>query len=218
MSNPTVEHLTKLSPQLQRSFTLDEDFAPLPKTGGCDWLLSHNEPGQTYRQFLNCLPNMPGAPGGRNIIYLQALGKFPESAPKIKTLHKYMEACFHPMTVKMAPALGVAKNGPVKSRMNRGNLQWNCVDVLNHLQRRVPRDAYILKDVTMTDLYPNEEWNFVFGMARIKNRLETFSFSRYRKDPTVALKFDPAVRHQYLATFLNDHKMTDEAKWFEKRI
>ncbi|MDG1070273.1 MAG: hypothetical protein P8P32_01575 [Akkermansiaceae bacterium] len=50
--------------------------------------------------------------------------------------------------------------------------------------------------VTMTDLYPNEEWNFVFGMARIKNRLETFSFSRYRKDPTVALKFDPAVRHQ----------------------
>ncbi len=218
MSNSTVEHLTELLPQLQRSFTSDGDFAPLPKPGGCDWLLSHNEPGQTYRQFLNYRPNMPGARGGLNIIYLQALGKFPESALKIKTLHKYMEAYFHPMTAKLAPALGVAKNGPVKSRMNGGNLQWNCVDVLNHLQRRVPRDAYILMDVAMTDLYQNQEWNFVFGMARIKNRVGTFSFSRYRKDPTIALKFDRAIRHQKLATFLNDHKMTDEAKWFEKRI
>jgi archaemetzincin len=106
-----------------------------------------------------------------------------------------MEAYFHPMTVKVAPALGVAKNGPVKSRMSGGNLQWNCVDVLNHLQRRVPREAYIVMAATMSDLYPSEEWNFVFGMARIKNRVGTFSFARYGKDPTIALKFDPAVRH-----------------------
>lgn len=30
-----------------------------------------------------------------------------------------------------------------------------------------------------------------------------------------SLKFDPTARYQKLATFLNDLKMTDEAKWFE---
>ncbi|MDB4735169.1 hypothetical protein OAF53_00555 [Akkermansiaceae bacterium] len=127
-----------------------------------------------------------------------------------------MEAYFHPMKIKLAPALAAAKNGPVNSRMNGGNLQWNCVDILNHLQRRVPRNAYILKDVTMNDIYQSQEWSFIFGMARIKNRVGTFSFARDGKGRTIALKFDRAIRHQKISTFLNDHKMTDEAKWFEK--
>ncbi|MDB2429394.1 hypothetical protein OAE47_03105 [Akkermansiaceae bacterium] len=120
------------------------------------------------------------------------------------------------MKIKLAPALAAAKNGPVNSRMNGGNLQWNCVDILNHLQRRVPRNAYILKDVTMNDIYQSQEWSFIFGMARIKNRVGTFSFARDGKGRTIALKFDRAIRHQKISTFLNDHKMTDEAKWFEK--
>ena len=83
--------LTDLPLQLQRTFTLDRDFAPLPKPGDSDWLSSHNEQGQTYRQFLNSRPNMPGI-GERNIISLQSLGKFPKSAPKIDPLHNYLEA------------------------------------------------------------------------------------------------------------------------------
>ncbi len=51
-----------------------------------------------------------------------------------------------------------------------------------------------------------------------KTRLGTFSFTRYEKDSTIALKFDPAVHYQKLTTFLNDYKITDEAKGFEKRI
>jgi archaemetzincin len=33
--------------------------------------------------------------------------------------------------------------------------------------------------ITMTDLYPNESWNFVFGQASIENRVGVFSFARY---------------------------------------
>jgi len=182
-----IGSMNGLSPKLQRTFTPGDDFSALPEPGPSDWLSSHKEPGQTFRQFLKSRPNKPGA-GGRNIIYLQPLGKFPDSAPKIATLHEYMEAYFHPMKVKVAPALGVAKKGPVKSRMNGGQLQWNCIDVLDLLELRVPRDAYIVMGITMTDLYPSEEWNFVFGMARIKNRVGAFSFARYGNDPTTALK------------------------------
>ena len=182
-----VGSLSGLSPELQRTFTAEDDFAPLPKPGFSDWLANHKEPGQTYQQFINSRPNMPGA-GGRNIIYLQPLGKFPDSAPKIETLHKYMEAYFHPMKVKVAPSLEIANSVLVKSRKNAGRLQWNCLDILNLLQKRVPRDAYIVMGITMTDLYPSEDWNFVFGMARIKNRVGAFSFARYGDDPTLALK------------------------------
>ena len=182
-----IGSLEGLSPDLQRTFIPGDDFAPLPEPGGSDWLASQKEPGQTYREFLNSRPNMPGA-GGRKIIYLQPLGKFPANAPKVETLRKYMEAYFHPMEVKVTPNLGIAKDGPIKSRMHAGQFQWNCVDILDQLQRRVPRDAYIVMGITMTDLYPSEEWNFVFGMARIKNRVGTFSFARYGDDPTTALK------------------------------
>ena len=33
--------------------------------------------------------------------------------------------------------------------------------------------------VCLSDLYPKDEWNFVFGLASIKNRIGVFSFARY---------------------------------------
>mgnify|MGYP000107882883 CR=1 FL=1 len=33
--------------------------------------------------------------------------------------------------------------------------------------------------VTMTDLYPSEDWNFVFGQASLRNRVGAYSFARY---------------------------------------
>ncbi|HBE96114.1 MAG TPA: hypothetical protein DDW68_02940 [Verrucomicrobiales bacterium] len=54
------------------------------------------------------------------------------------------QAFFHPTKARATPVLGVAENGPVKSCMNGGNLQWQCVDVLNLLQLRTPCDASIV--------------------------------------------------------------------------
>lgn len=31
----------------------------------------------------------------------------------------------------------------------------------------------------MVDLYPDENWNFVFGQASLSNRIGVFSFARY---------------------------------------
>ena len=47
---------------------------------------------------------------------------------------------------------------------------------MNSLRRRHPVS---LKGVTLRDLYPSPEWNYVFGEASIKDRVGIYSFARY---------------------------------------
>ena len=169
-----VGSLFNLSPDLKAAFEVGDDFNPLPEPGPTDWLTSHKEQGQTYKQFLRSSPNRPGA-RGRKFIYLQPIGDFPEKAPQMDTLKKYLEAYFSPMPVKVSGAL-VLKN--LEGVTTRGE-QVNCTDLLNVLQVRIPKDAYVVMGVTMKDLYPGDGWNFVFGMARLKARCGVFSFARY---------------------------------------
>lgn len=176
-----------LSTPLRRAFAANNDFKPIPKPQLGSWLASQKETGQTYQEFVKSRPNKPGI-GGRNFIYLQPIGDFPESAPKLTTLKSYLEAYFYPMKVKLAPSINALNNPKIKKRKNFEQTQLNCIDLLNQLQLRVPRDAYIVMGVTMTDLYPADDWNFVFGMARIKNRVGVFSFARYGDDPIISLK------------------------------
>lgn len=66
----------------------------------------------------------------------------------------------------------------------------------------LPKDAYAMIAVTMTDLYPKESWNFVFGSARLRHRVGVFSFARYhpsfRGDPvdenTPAIVFERSAK------------------------
>lgn len=169
-----IGSLLHLSPELKEAFTPREGFKDLPKPGPGDWLSSHPEPGQTFRQYLQSKPNRAGA-GGRRFIYLQPIGEFPDGAPSMETLKGYLEAYFHPMPVKLARPLMLKPSPLIKTRGD----QVNCTDLLNVLQKRVPRDAYVLMAVTMKDLYPGPEWNFVFGVARLKMRCGVFSFARY---------------------------------------
>jgi len=47
------------------------------------------------------------------------------------------------------------------------------------LPRRLPDDAVTLTAVTMTDLYPGEGWNFVFGEALLRGRVGVYSLRRH---------------------------------------
>jgi len=52
-------------------------------------------------------------------------------------------------------------------------------DVLDLLKTRLPEDAFALLGVTMMDLYPDPNWNFVFGQASLRDRVGVYSFTRY---------------------------------------
>jgi archaemetzincin len=179
-----VGSLFHLSPDLKVAFEPGEDFQPIPKPGGFDWLATHEEEGQTFDQFLKSKPNRPGE-RGRKFIYLQPVGEFPEGSPKLETLKSYLEAYFHPMPVKLAKTLTLKPDSKIQTRGE----QVNSTDLLNALQKRVPADAHVMMAVTMNDLYPGPGWNFVFGVARLKRRCGVFSFARYgiEEDQKLAL-------------------------------
>ena len=67
------------------------------------------------------------------------------------------------------------------SRINpgTGKKQWLTPELLRTIWEKLPADAYAMLAVTMTDLYPDESWNFVFGQALPEKRVGVFSFARY---------------------------------------
>ena len=42
-----------------------------------------------------------------------------------------------------------------------------------------PSDAFCILGMTKIDIYPRDEWNFVFGLADTGTQSGVFSFARY---------------------------------------
>ena len=174
-----IGDLKELSAAEKVAFTDTGDGAFLPKTkpGANDWLAQQKEPGQTFVSYLNSTPNLPGKV--RSVIYILPIGEFPEeSAPDLQMLLDYTRAYYHPMEVLMKPAVADAEV-KAKSRINGRVKQWLAPDVMRWMKPQLNDDAYAMISVTMTDLYPDPRWNYVFGMASFRQRVGVFSFARY---------------------------------------
>jgi archaemetzincin len=46
------------------------------------------------------------------------------------------------------------------------------------LKAHLPDDAVVYLGITTADLYPSEDWNFVFGQARFEERVGVYSVAR----------------------------------------
>jgi archaemetzincin len=162
--------------RLQRAFDPADHFEPIPAPGRSDWLANHAEPGQTFEQFRRERANRPD--NVRRKLYLQPLGKFPaDTSPSLDQLKQFSEA-FFALPVELRPAVDLA-GLPITSRVHSGTRQLLTSDILTWLQARLPKDAYCILAITMTDLYPADDWNFVFGQASLRERVGVYSFARY---------------------------------------
>ena len=47
------------------------------------------------------------------------------------------------------------------------------------LPRRLSEDSVMLTAVTAADLYPSDDWQYVFGMAHLRRRVGVYSIGRY---------------------------------------
>jgi archaemetzincin len=168
-----------LPPELRRAFDPAIDFEPMPKPGPNDWLAEHPEKPQSYANWLDADTHVIADP--RRVIYLLPIGDFPSTAPPLDTLRAIIGA-FFALEVRMLPAVKVASVG-AKTRINSNTRKPQLLagDVLKWLAARVPEDAFGVVAITMTDLYPQESWNFVFGMASLSERVGVQSFAR--QDP-----------------------------------
>jgi archaemetzincin len=163
---------------LRRALEPRDDFQPMPEPGPSDWLANHSEAGQTFDQFCRSRPNRPDR--RRNKLYLQPLGSVNEGdGVSLDQLRRFTSAFFM-MDVAVLPPLGEVQHH-VTSRRNpyRGQVQLLTSDILDLLVTQLPADAFALLGVTMTDLYPDPSWNFVFGQASPQGRVGVYSFARY---------------------------------------
>ena len=47
------------------------------------------------------------------------------------------------------------------------------------MAKSTPADAFCVSAITMCDLYSRDDWNFVFGLARLGDGVGVYSLARY---------------------------------------
>jgi len=163
---------------LRRALTPGDDFDPVPAPHPGDWLSVHQEPGQGFPEFSAANPRKPEE--RRRKIYLAPLGEFPEGSSPPPGMLKDCAESFFMMDASVIPGLKVDQRR-FTTRLNpvTRNFQILTLDVLVFLRQHMPKDAFCVLAVTMEDLYPEENWNFVFGQASVNTGVGVFSFARY---------------------------------------
>ncbi len=170
---------TKILPEdLRRALDPAQDFQPVSPPGPADWLSNHPEPGQTFDQFVLSRPNRPD-PQRRKLYLVSIRSPGEPGTPHLDELVRFA-AAFFAIDVATIPPLDTAQQH-IESRRNpsSGQTQLLTTDLLDLLRKRLPDDAFALLGVTMTDLYPDPTWNFVFGQASLRDRVGIYSFARY---------------------------------------
>ncbi|MBD5780272.1 hypothetical protein IEN85_12285 [Pelagicoccus sp. NFK12] len=182
-------NIESIPSELRTLFLDTVDIAPIPAPGSNDWLASHRERGQTFPQFKAGNFNVPDK--DRPYLYLQPIGEESISDADKELLANYCSDFFN-TEVRLMDSLRVDPNR-IRSRVNAftSEPQLNAKDILTVLDLNKPKDAYAIIAFSETDLYPDESWNFVFGMANLQKSVGVFSFARYGdrdKDGTLYLQ------------------------------
>lgn len=170
--------LEELPPALVRAFQAAGHFDPLPPPGPHDWLANHPETGQGFEEWLDERPLRPD--GRRHTIYLQPLEDFSQGpGPPLERLRRFAAAFFAMDVVLLPPLDDALETITGREEPNTQQRQLLTTDILNLLRLCLPNDATCTVGITMHDLYPDPQWNFVFGQAAPQQRVGVYSLARY---------------------------------------
>ena len=154
-------------------------FSELGEPQPGDWLTAHEEPGQTFREYLASRPVT--ARGPRRVIYIQPLGKFTKPQQAIIEATADFLGRYFQLPVKVNESW---PDSVVPAKARRRHPSWGMEQILTGyvldelLRPKLPKDAAALLGFTATDLWPGEGWNFVFGEASITDRVGVWSIYR----------------------------------------
>lgn len=148
-----------------------------PREG--EWLYAHKEKGQTLQQYISANPARPSPQ--RSVIYLLPLGEFTEPQKQILELtRQYTEIFFQLRTVLLKPVNDSAIPATAKRETADNGLQILAPYILDSLlKKNIPDSAYALMAISEKDLYPKDDWNFVFGLASYTERAGVSSIYRF---------------------------------------
>jgi archaemetzincin len=167
-------------------------FAPKRPPRPGDWLTFHPEHGQSFEDYTRAGPARPTA--ARDVIVLQPIGPFdPEDTALLETLRDYLAAFFQ-LRTRLAEPLPLPNLG-MRAHAIDGEtvVQYRADLIENGLKPRLPPDAVAYLGITMSDLFADFSWEFIFGLASFDQRVGVFSLARYRPESEGTL-VTPAAR------------------------
>ncbi|RZJ67018.1 MAG: Zn-dependent protease [Flavobacterium sp.] len=158
-----------------------------------DWRQQHIEKKQTFEDYVSDNPFIPD--DDQKVIYLQPIGKFDSLQVKaIELTREYVEIFFQRKTVVLdaIPDAGIPAGS---RRQNFGHEQLKTGYILHKiLAPDIPDDAMAIMAISQKDLYPNEDWNYVFGQASYSKRVGVTSIFRLQDEYLGGSNFDVCVR------------------------
>ena len=153
-----------------------------PKEG--DWLWEHPEEkyGQTFKQFIRRTRRYCNK-------YQHKIGliQIGDIDFKINDATLSFNQClieciqnFFGLEVKLLEPIST-KSLTKRFNLFSGVLQLNATEILDELDNLLVknRDLFCVMGYTIYDLYPSDDYNFVFGLARPNGGVGVFSFARY---------------------------------------
>ena len=144
-----------------------------------DWLLYHKEEGQTFKQYTASRPVRLTAQ--RNILYMVSIGEFDEKSKDILKATREFMKLFYGVEVKELEGIGLDS---IPDSAKRTHPIWGDEQILSTyilssiLKKKLPADGVAVIAFTPSDLWPGEDWNFVFGQAALSDRVGVWSLYR----------------------------------------
>ncbi|UAY53558.1 archaemetzincin [Ferruginibacter albus] len=162
-----------------------------PKPG--DWLYEHPEKGQSFEQYKDETPTKLSPE--KSIIYLQPIGHFTNlQLSALQLTKEYVEIFFQLKTILLTPISDSII--PKTVRRNRFNheqlLSTYIIDSV--LKNRIPQNGFLEMAFTEKDLYPANDWNYVFGQASYADKVGVTSIYRLQNEVLTKENFSACLR------------------------
>jgi archaemetzincin len=143
-----------------------------------DWLYTHEEKYIPLEEYKKSSPIRPNAQ--RNKIYVYRLGEFSAKEDSlVKIVQEYLSYVFH-LRTSAGPSYPFSCVPDSCKRDWGSTAQIKTHFVLDKMVNdSIPADAAVATCFTPYDLYPNDDYNFVFGQAYLHQRVGIWSFYRY---------------------------------------
>jgi archaemetzincin len=175
-------------------------------------LAEHDEPGQTFAEYLDSQPVRKS--GDLHTIYLCLVGYFTEAQRRILALTQDYLAIFFDCPVKVQRQIALAS---IPARARRAHPTWGDQQVLTGyilhevLEPERPADALAYLALIASELWPGKGWNFVFGEANLRQRTGVWSIYRNGEngeDFTLFLRRTPGTASHEVCHVLTMHHCT----------
>lgn len=159
--------------------SLVADAIPLGEPALGSWLDAHPERGQSLAEFRARIAERP-KPLPR-LLLVTTLGETDAARRRVIERTRDYLAAFYGLDVREAPPIPEALIPAEFRRAERGfGPQLESRFILDSiLVRRRPPEALALLALTTHDLYPQAEWNFVFGQASLSEGVGVWSMARF---------------------------------------